>query len=324
MQRFVGPGLTVTPAGYLRVAYLALIVCTLIVFTGAAVRVTGSGLGCPDWPRCQGARIAPELSTHALIEFGNRMLTGVVALPCIAAALLAWRRRPFRRDIALVALLLPLGVLGQAVMGGLTVLYGLAPGWVIGHFLLSMLLLVACVALVWKSAHEPGRPAGGDRLTAWAVRGLLVLGGITLTAGTIATAAGPHAGGSGTGDEVVRLDWRGADTLDWAIHQHGALATLLGLAAVGTWFLARKRDADASTRSALTAVCVLLACQGFIGSAQYALELPAEIVWIHVVMAACTWLALLWATAAVGPVRRRARRLTGPARVAAEPPLVPS
>ena len=322
MNRLVGPGFIVTPRGYRWVAISALTVCTLIVFTGAAVRVTGSGLGCPDWPRCQGSRLTPELSTHALIEFGNRMLTGVVGLPCLAAAILAFRRRPFRRDIALVALLLPLGVIGQAVLGGLTVWYGLAPGWVVAHFLLSMLLLVACVTLVWKASHERARPAGADRLSVWAVRGLVLLGFLTLVAGTIATAAGPHAGGSGTGDEVVRLDWKGAATLDWAIHQHGALATILGLAAVATWFLARARRADKNTQNALTAVCVLLACQGLVGAAQYAMELPAGMVWIHVVLAASTWLALLWALVAAGPVRSAQAAVPCRSPVADDPQLV--
>src|SRR4051812_34721819 len=149
---------TVDEREYRYVAYAALAVCTLIVFTGAAVRLTGSGLGCSEWPRCEGTRLTPELHTHGIIEFSNRVMTSVVAIPCLAAAILAWRRRPFRRDLAMIAALLPLGVLGQAVMGGLTVIYGLAPGWVIGHFLLSMALLVACVALVWRAALAPRRP----------------------------------------------------------------------------------------------------------------------------------------------------------------------
>jgi cytochrome c oxidase assembly protein subunit 15 len=296
---------TVNPDQYRRVAYAALVVCTLIVFTGAAVRLTGSGLGCPEWPRCEGTRLTPELHTHGIIEFSNRVMTSVVAIPCLLAALLAWRRRPFRRDLAWIALALPLGVLGQAVMGGLTVIYGLAPGWVIAHFLLSMALLVAAVALAWRATFEPGeRPPSTDRLATWSVRALLVPGAITLALGTIATAAGPHAGGEGTGDEVVRLRWRGADTLEWAIHQHGALATFLGLASVGVWSLLRARRADEQVRAAMTAVCVLLACQGFVGATQYALELPAEIVWFHVVLAALTWIALLWAAAAAGRLTR--------------------
>jgi len=265
------------------------------------VRLTGSGLGCPEWPRCEGTRLTPELHTHSLIEFSNRVMTSVVAIPCLAAAILAWRRRPFRRDLAWIALALPLGVLGQAIMGGLTVLYGLAPGWVIAHFLLSMALLIVAVTLAWRASFEPGeRLRATDRVSTWAVRALLVPGAMTITAGTLATAAGPHAGGEGTGDKVVRLRWRGADTLDWAIHQHGALATLLGLSAVGVWFLLRARRADPLTRAAVTAVCVLVACQGFVGSAQYALKLPAEIVWFHVVLAALTWISLLWSVAAAG------------------------
>ena len=306
----------VSPARYRQIAFVALGVCTLIVFTGAAVRLTGSGLGCPDWPRCDGSRLTPKLQTHGIIEFSNRVMTGFVAFPCLAAAFFAWFRRPFRRDLAWIALLLPLGVALQAVMGGLTVIYGLAPGWVIGHFLLSMALLVACVALVWRASFEPGeRPRSTDRLSVWAVRFLLLPGALTLALGTIATAAGPHAGGEGTGDKVLRLTWRGADTLDWAIHQHGALATFLGLTAVGVWFLVRMRGADGAVQNAMTAVCVLLACQGFVGVTQYALELPAEIVWFHVVLSALTWVALLVATAAAG-------RLAGsdaPAPVSVEP-----
>jgi cytochrome c oxidase assembly protein subunit 15 len=303
---------SITPAQFRRVAYVALALCTLIVFTGAAVRLTGSGLGCPEWPRCHGTDITPQLKLHGLIEFSNRIMTTIVTLPCVAAAILAWFRRPFRRDLAWLALLLPLGVVAQAVMGGLTVLYGLDPGWVIGHFLMSMALLVAAVALAWRATFEPGdRARATDRLLTWSVRALLVPGALTLAAGTIATAAGPHAGGEGTHDVVPRLDWKGTGTLDWAIHQHGALATLLGLSAVGVWFLARARGADERTRGALTAACVLVACQGVVGSAQYALHLPAEIVWFHVVLAALTWLSLLTATAAAG--RLVPRRLAAPA-----------
>src|SRR3954463_11780880 len=247
----------VDPLLYRRVAYVALAFCTLIVFTGAAVRLTGSGLGCHDWPKCTSTRLVPQLQTHGLIEFSNRVMTTIVSVPCLLAAILAWRRRPLRRDLALIALLLPLGVVGQAVLGGLTVLYGLDPGWVIAHFLLSMALLVAAVALAWRATYEPGeRPRSADRASIWAVRALAGLGAVTIAAGTIATAAGPHAGGEGTHDVVPRLGWRGADTLNWALHQHGALATLLGLAAVGVWFLLRARGANQASRNAVTAVCV--------------------------------------------------------------------
>ena len=113
--------LTISPREFFWVADSALAVCTLIVFTGAAVRLTGSGPRLPGLAALHGRAAHARAATHSLIEFGNRMLTGVVGLPCLLAAMLAWRRRPFRRDLALIALLLPLGVLGQAVLGGLTV-----------------------------------------------------------------------------------------------------------------------------------------------------------------------------------------------------------
>ena len=310
---------TASPRLFERVAQAALAVLTLIVFTGAAVRLTGSGLGCPDWPRCNGGSLTPQLQTHGLIEFGNRLMITVVAIPCLAAFALAFRRRPYRRDLVLIAGVLPLGVAGQAVLGGMTVWYGLAPGYVIAHFMLSMALLVAAVALLWRARYEPGeRPASTDRLATWAIRALAAYGGLTLFVGTVATAAGPHAGGEGTGDEVVRLRWRGLSTLDWAIESHARIAAVLGVGAVAVWFLLRRRGADPLARRALTVACVLVAAQGVVGTAQYLLELPAELVWVHVVLAALTWIALLWTVAAAGRLAPRSSGAPPPPEPAPE------
>src|SRR4051812_18967652 len=201
----------ISPERYFVVAAVALVALTVIVFTGAAVRVTGSGLGCPHWPECySNGRLVAELNSHAWIEFGNRMFTGFVALAAIAAGLLAFFRVPFRRDLAVLGVLLPLGVVGQAVMGGLTVLYGLAPGWVMGHYLLSMTILVAAGALAWRArpAFAEGEEPAADRATARTVWALFALGAVTIFAGTAATAAGPHAGGEGTGDVVHRFTFK--------------------------------------------------------------------------------------------------------------------
>src|ERR1700754_2776871 len=228
-----------TPRAYQRVAEVALGALTLIVFTGAAVRLTGSGLGCPDWPKCYGG-IAPPLKTHAWIEYGNRLISGFVALAAVAAGLLAFFRRPFRRDLAILGVLLPLGVVLQAVMGGLTVVYGLARGWVMAHYGLSMLILVAAGALAWRARPEfgPDEPRTADLTTARFVWALFAVGALTIFVGTAATAAGPHAGGSGTGDVVNRLSFRGAHTLTWLVDRHGWFATILGLLAIATWWLA--------------------------------------------------------------------------------------
>ena len=294
---------TVGPERYARIARIALVMLTLIVLTGAAVRVTGSGLGCPTWPKCTSDSLYSELSTHGLIEFGNRLLTFFVGFAAIGACVAAIRRRPFRRDLVLLSLLLPLGVVAQAVLGGFTVLYDLAPGFVMSHYILSMLILVACVALDWRAHRERAEPAervATDRLVAYGAWSLIPIGAVTIFAGTAASAAGPHAGGAGTGDVIKRLTFKGAETLNYVISQHARLATLLGVVAVALWVLARRRGTTSEQRRPLVALCVMLALQGVVGGLQYALELPAEIVWVHVVLAATTWLAILWTVAAVG------------------------
>src|SRR6201990_3123469 len=128
---------TLTPREYRTVAYAALAVCTLIVFTGAAVRLTGSGLGCPEWPRCNGTSVTPS-DGHAYIEFGNRLVTTPVSIAAALCLVFALLRRPYRRDFTVMGALLFAGVVVQAVLGGITVLTGLNPVTVMSHFLLSM------------------------------------------------------------------------------------------------------------------------------------------------------------------------------------------
>ena len=281
---------------------------TLIVFTGAAVRLTGSGLGCPDWPKCYG-KVAPPLETHAFIEFGNRLLSGLVGLAAVAAGLLAFRRRPFRRDLALIGAPAPArrGRPGRARR-----LHGAQPPRArLRHGPLRALHAHPHR----RRRRSPGAPATSRAsararsgpLGVWAVRGLLPLGAVTIFVGTAATAAGPHAGGAGTGDEIDRLEWRGADDAglggaparpdrDRARgRRRGRVAA--GAAAGADPEVQRRADGDvraAGRRRAPWAGCSTL------------LELPAELVWIHVALAATTWLALLWATLAAGPPRRPA------------------
>ena len=294
---------TISAARYRQLADASLILLTVIVLTGAAVRLTGSGLGCPDWPRCYG-QIVPPLEIHAWTEFGNRVLSGIVGFVVAAVSLMAWRRRPFRRDLALVGTLLPIGVLGQAILGGFTVRSHLAPGFVMAHFGLSMVLLAAAVALSWLARHEPGeRRPRHDARSVWTVRGLLAWGTVVLTAGAVTTASGPHAGSSGTGQVVPRFDFLGSDTLDEMIHWHGRSGTILGLAALYVFFRLRRRGASRELLTAVGATCVLVGLQGIVGGVQYLLHLPATLVWVHVSLAAATWLTLLWSVAAAGRPR---------------------
>jgi cytochrome c oxidase assembly protein subunit 15 len=309
MRARVAERLAIDPRQFRYVCYATLGSLTLIVLTGAAVRLTGSGLGCPDWPKCYGSAL-PPLSTHALIEFGNRALSGLVGVVCVVTAVLAFTRRPFRRDLAVLACLLPLGVLAQAVLGGFTVREHLAPGFVMAHFGLSMIILIGVVALAWRAAHEPGaRPRSGDRLGVWSVRALAPLGALTIFAGTAATAAGPHAGGS-PGQRIHRLHFEGQDTLMWVIHRHATIAALFGVAVVGVWFLHRRRGASEQLLEPLTVLGVLLAAQGLVGSVQYELKLPADMVWVHVTLATLTWVVLLWTVAVAGRLVPKVSRVS--------------
>ena len=182
--------------------------------------------------------------------------------------------------------LLPLGVIAQAVLGGFTVKGALDYGWVMGHFALSMLILLAAVLLVWRAAHEPStHEPGGERssrrrgpigrsVAAARLRGLTALGALTIFAGTAATAAGPHAGGS-PGQRINRLSFDGRGTMDFVIHRHAEIALVVqpgGRSRSGCW-----RAGAAGARAVqrpLTVLCVLLALQGAVGLDQYETHLP--------------------------------------------------
>src|SRR3954453_1345262 len=296
--------LEISPERYAQVTLIALVALSMIVLTGAGVRLTGSGLGCPDWPKCYGGA-TPPLESHAVIEYTNRLITGIVGFAVIAAALLAWFRRPYRWHLALFGALLPIGVIGQAILGGLVVRYHLAPGLVMSHFILSMMLLDAAFALAWCSRYEPWqRRRSRDRLGVWAVRALIPLGQLTILAGTIATASGPHAGAH-EGQLVHRFDFEGTGTLEWVVQRHALIATIYGIAAIGVWFLLRRPGADGRALRPLTLVLGLLALQGAIGGIQWALELPSGIVWVHVAVATGNWLAMLWTVATPGRLEPR-------------------
>jgi heme a synthase len=290
---------TISPERYQVVALVSLFALAAIVMTGAGVRISGSGLGCPDWPRCYGRVVAP-LEYHAVIEYGNRLISGFVGLCVIAASVLAWRRRPFRWHLAFFGALLPLGVIAQAVLGALVVAHHLAPELVIGHFILSMILIDAAFALAWCSRYEPGeRRASTDRVGVWAVRGLIPIGQLTIVVGTMTTGAGPHAGAH-EGELVRRFTFKGGETLEWLVQRHGLIAAIFGLAAVAVWFLLRRQAGDRRALRPLTFLIGMLGFQGALGIVQYALHLPAGLVWLHVASATLTWMTVLWTVATAG------------------------
>jgi heme a synthase len=310
--------LEISPKRYAQVTAVALGALALIVLTGAAVRLTDSGLGCPDWPRCYGGT-TPPLESHAVIEYSNRLLTGFLGFVVIAASVLAFFRKPYRWHLALLGALLPLGVIAQAILGALVVKYHLAPGLVMSHFILSMMLLDAAFALAWCSRYEPWqRRRSGDRLGVWAVRALIPLGQLTILAGTVATASGPHAGAH-AGQLVHRFTFEGTNTLEWAVQRHAAIGAIYGVAAIGVWFLLRRPGGDRRASRPLTVVLGLLALQGVVGGVQWYLKLPTEIVWVHIAIATGNWLAMLWTVAAAGRLEPRDQAATAGGKKARAP-----
>jgi cytochrome c oxidase assembly protein subunit 15 len=298
--------LTLSPRAYAAVAIAAQLILVIIVVSGAGVRTSGSGLGCPDWPDCRGTFI-PALDYHTWMEYGNRLLSAAVGVVCVAAGVLVFLRRPFRRDLVGPALVLPVGVVAEGTLGAMAVLLDLEWPVVIAHYLLSLTLLVAATVLVWRVGRDPEQPpVAADRATALATRALVVFGGVIIVLGTLATAAGPHAGGAGTGDVVARLDALGPHTLRTLIYIHGHMAEAFGVGAVATWLLARRRRAntDASLRRSLTATCLLIALQGVVGLIQYHTNLPAGVVWVHASIPAVLWGVLIWSWMAAGSPAR--------------------
>ena len=146
--------------------------------------------------------------------------------------------------------------------------------------------------------------ASSDRLGVWAVRCLIPLGQLTILAGTLSTGSGPHAGAH-EGQLVHRFDFEGTGTLEWVVQRHSVIAAVFGLAAIAVWFLLRRQGGDRRASGPLGLVLGLLALQGAIGGLQWSLELPAELVWVHVAVATMTWLAMLWTVASAGRLEPR-------------------
>ena len=291
----------ISPETYVKVTTVALVALILIVFTGSAVRLTASGLGCPDWPRCYGEYIPPS-QLNAWIEYGNRLLTGFVGLAVIAASLLAFFRKPFRWHLAVFGALLPLGVIGQVILGAFVVKYHLPPELVIGHFLLSMILLDAAFALFWCSRFEPGeRRFSPDPFGVWSVRALIPFGQLTVLLGTITTASGPHPGDHDK-ELVKRFDFKGEETLAWIAQKHATAAILFLVATLVVMVILMRPGGDRRAFKAVGVVAGLIVLQIGLGITQWLLELPAILVWFHVVIGTLIWIAVLWSVGTAGQI----------------------
>lgn len=255
----------------------------LIVVTGAAVRLTGSGLGCPDWPTCIDENLVtvPEMGIHGVIEFANRMLTFVLLL-IAALALVAAMRLHAGRRIRLTAWLLVFGIFLQAVVGGISVLTKLNP-WVVGlHFIISALMIAVASVQLWRTYSPIVTPF--FRAEYLLSRSIALTGSLAVVVGVLVTGSGPHAGDAAT-------PRNGLDTSLWQ-HYHSYPAYLTIALAIFQLILVRRRDVDGyASRLTFWAVLCLVA-QAVVGVAQSRLGLPIELVLIHIALAS-TFISLM-------------------------------
>ena len=300
----------ISPEAYRRITLVALVLLGVIVVSGAAVRLTGSGLGCPTWPRCESNSLVPRGATgaHGTIEFVNRTFTGAVSVAVMLAVLGSLVRAPRRRDLTWLSLGLVAGVIGQIVLGGLTVLFDLAPPFVIGHFVVSMLLIADAVVL----HHRAGEPDGDSvPLVAPEVRTmgrlLIASAALVIATGTIVTGAGPHGGD----EKVRRLAFDVADVA----RLHGVAENLFLLATLLTLWLIHRTKAPARVRRDGQQLLVVLVAQAAVGYTQYWTGVPVVLVGVHVAGAVLVWVAVLRFTLRL----RAVLPSTG-----TEPPLTPT
>jgi cytochrome c oxidase assembly protein subunit 15 len=285
-----------SPPAYRRITLFAVWAVGFIILTGGLVRITGSGLGCPNWPTCSHGHVVPPWRYHQWIEFGNRVVTAAVSVAVILAVLGSLVRVPRRRDLSRLSWGLVLGVLAQIVLGGLAVRHQLAPPYVMGHFLLSMLILWDGLVLHHR-AGQPDVPVDGDDRVARTsparpvvAREQVVMAGLVQAAaalvivlGTVVTSTGPHGG-----DPKARR-------LPYSLHDvarlHGsAVIMFCALTVLTLWSMVRGGAAASVIRRG-EVLLVVLVTQGGVGYLQYFTGVPAWLVGVHIALAACVWAA---------------------------------
>jgi cytochrome c oxidase assembly protein subunit 15 len=291
-----------SPAVMRRIALAGVAASAAIVLTGAAVRLSQSGLGCPDWPECTARSLVAggdsgDPLLHRWIEFGNRLVTAAIFVISVVVSVAAWRFRDGvtggrRRDLVWLAAAQPGAIVAQAVLGGIVVLTKLNPGWVSGHFLASMALVAATVAL-YVRCQEPARPPRPAPAARLLVRrevrgialGLIAVVGLMMMAGTVVTGTGPLAGAR----SVPRYDL----PLAAVTQLHADIGWLLGGLVVALVLSLRLGGAPRRAVRLGWLLVGLIVAQGAVGYAQYFSGLPAGLVWVHEAGATAIWITVL-------------------------------
>jgi cytochrome c oxidase assembly protein subunit 15 len=272
-----------------RAALAALVMSVVIVVTGGAVRLTGSGLGCPTWPKCTDDSLTTTsaMGFHGVIEFTNRMLTYVLCAAVGWAIIAARSQKPWRRDLTRLGWAQFWIVMSNAILGGIVVLVGLNPYTVAAHFLLST-ALITVATVMWQRTREGSaepRPLVGKAVQqlVWC---LVVASVVLIAVGTVVTGAGPHAGDS---SEVERMavNWETVTKL------HAVLAWIVVTLTFALWFVLKAVDAPKGPLDRTRDLFLILLGQGVIGYVQYFTDLPEALVGLHMFGACLVWIGVL-------------------------------
>lgn len=280
----------ITPQRYRFVLLVALFLVSFIIFTGALVRLSGSGLGCPEWPTCNTGEFFEAPDKHARIELANRYLTGWIAAGVVLLGLTSMLRVPYRRNLVRLSMGMLVGVFGQALLGGLTVVLKLKPQAVMGHFLLSIVLLSVGLILHNEAAADLDQtPIPAVSNTAKKLGMFMVFAAsVTVFLGTIVTSSGPHGG-----DEVAE---RFAFSMRSVVRLHSAAAWVLMATAVAVAWVLRSTmhlDSHREIHRRLRLVFLTVVVQGVIGYVQYFNRVPAPLVALHILGVIAIWCAVL-------------------------------
>jgi heme a synthase len=277
-----------------RLGIATLVANIVIVVTGGAVRLTGSGLGCPAWPRCTEESFVPHgaLGVHGVIEFGNRVFTLALVAIAVATWVAAMRSTPPRPSVRGLATVLALGVPAQALLGGVTVLTDLNPWIVSGHLLLSMAMIGLSVLFLRRITEGDGPTLPTVPVPMqWLARGTFVAAWLVFYAGTVVTGSGPHAGDADA--PRTGLDPAAVSQL------HADLVFLLIGLTIGCNLALRATRAPPAAVAAATWLLALEVAQGSVGLAQYATDLPVALVGLHLLGAALVSAAVTWLVVSV-------------------------
>lgn len=280
----------ITPETYRRITAVALALLILIVVTGAAVRLTGSGLGCSDWPNCTDEQFVAPMELHPMVEFVNRLVTGLVSAAVALAVLGSFRRAPRRRDLTWLSLGLVAGVIAQILVGRIVVVSGLNPWWVQAHMVVSVLLVLDATVLTHRAGRLDGVPVrrGVTPATLWWGRVMIGLASVVILTGTLVTGSGPHSGHNENDPEEIR---RLPVAVEDASRIHGI--TVMAFLAVTIWLLVQLRRHDVHHRliTATTGLLTVLVLQGALGYTQYFTGVPPLLVGLHVFGSMLVWVA---------------------------------